>query len=183
MLPSFFIIILKKCPGITLEMSKVIIINDNSLECYGLSHFCLFLWTLRTILFGFLTLSFETSWSRNRLFAILGDEAIHPGAWRVLTRLGRGLFCSGLCSWWRTLMWVRLLSGKAQSHVTHSENILPPSRSWVSGRGTPVPPSSFHKKFLVLVWLWTPKGQGPDWVTHIVAFSSLLGTELCNRKK
>lgn len=41
-----------------------------------------------------------------------------------------------------------------------SENVLPPSKSWEPGRGTHVYLSSFHKQFLLFVWLWTTRGRG-----------------------
>lgn len=131
--------------------------NNTSSESSSMSDFYLLLWTLNMIVFGFLTLSFRASWDRDRLFAILGDEAIHPGAWRVLTWLGMGLFCAGTMS-----MWVRLLLGKARGRIPYSENVLSP-RSWESGRGTPVPPSSFPQNLPVICVLVSTRRPGAGW--------------------
>ena len=69
------------------------------------------------------------------------------------------VLCTVLTAW-SMLVWVRLLFEQAWSHIPHSENVLLPSKSWESGRGTRVYLSSFHKQFVLFVWLWAPRGWG-----------------------
>ena len=58
------------------------------------------------------------------------------------------------------LVWVRLLFEQAWSHVPHSENVLLPSKSWESGRGTHVYLSSFHRLYYLYDYEHLGAGAG-----------------------